>query len=447
MTRTPTRLLIVIGLLPAGALAQAPSRLPDFDRRTPVVIAVENVSPSVVNIRAQAQVRATPWNWGLFQRPTEEDPATGRMFADSSLGSGVVVHPDGFVVTNEHVTHGADRLIVKFQDGREAPATLVNANQDSDIALLRLDGKGPFPAAELGDSAKLMVGETTIALGNPFGLSSSATTGILSATGRSVRFQGRTVFDDFIQTSALINPGNSGGPLLDINGRVVGINVAIDSRGQGIGFAIPINRVKDVLADLVNPEILKLAWLGIEPATKDGQLVAARVAEDGPAAGQGVQAGDRILAVENRPVLSAFEFNVALLRAEAGTPVRIRLEGAGRAREVSIPLTPIPLSALVEGQNTVRVLGLECGDLTPKVVTALRLPSTVAGVVVLEVSEDGKGAALGLKPRDVIVQVGNAGIRDIRQLQTGLMRARRYGRSEIFVYREGEGLLKGVIEF
>jgi serine protease Do len=442
--RPMIRTLIAVAMVTGVLFGQRPSKLPDFDRRTPVVIAVENVGPAVVNIRAQARVQAQHMFWGLYQRPSEDDP----MYADASLGSGVVVHPDGYVITNEHVTHGADRVLVKFQDGREVPASPINASTDSDVALLKVDDPGPWPTAELGDSSNLLVGETAIALGNPFGLSSSATTGILSATGRSVRFQGREVFQDFLQTSALINPGNSGGPLLDINGRVIGINIAIDSRGQGIGFAIPINRVKEVMTDLVNPEIIKGAWIGFEPRLKGGRLVAVRLVEDGPGAHAGVQEGDAILAVDGRPVASPFEFHAALLRRDPNDTVAVTLDRRGRRSEARVRFEALPLGALAKTTNTLRVLGMECAEMTRAVAKTLRLPSSVTGPVVVEVERTGTAASIGLRPGDVIVQIGNAGIRNLQQLQMALGYARRWlGPVSIRIYREREGLMRGTIEW
>lgn len=435
------RPIIALALLIPCLWAQAPSKLPNLDRRTPVVLAVENVGPAVVNIRAQSRVRRQHLYFGLFLQEGEDS------LADSSMGSGVLVHPDGYVVTNEHVTHGAERLLVKFKDGQELPATVVNSNMDSDLAVLKIQANGPFPTAELGSSDQLLVGETVIALGNPFGLSSSATMGILSATGRSVRFQGRNVFEDFLQTSALINPGNSGGPLLDINGRVIGINVAIDSRGQGIGFAIPIDRVKNVITDLVDPEASKGLWTGILPGFSNGALVAAHVDLESPAQVGGIERGDLIIAVDGKPVRSPFEFQVALLRFDPATEVKLDLLRNGTKLERRMKLGEVPLSEVAKGTNTLRVLGMECADISTAISARLKLPSNVVGPVVLSVEPGTQANSVGLRPRDVIIQINSINVASLANMQMALRVARRSGGARISVWREGEGRMEGMIAF
>jgi serine protease Do len=438
------RLCIATCVLATVLLGQDPGG-PEFDRRTPIVLAVERVGPAVVNIRAQAQVRRPHMFSGLFMVPTEEDPVTGRMYQDSSLGSGVVVHPEGFVVTNEHVVHGADRVLIKFQSGREVPARTVNANADNDIAVLRIEAPGPFPSATLGSSSSLLVGETVIALGNPFGLSSSATTGILSAVGRPVAFRGRTVFEDFLQTSALINPGNSGGPLLDINGRVIGINTAIDSRGQGIGFAIPVNRVKEVMTELVDPELTRYETIGVHVDALDARVVVKSVDEGGPAARAGVRPGDVVLAVNDRPVQSPFDFNIRLLEVPSDQDLELRLERGRERLAARARLQPVPVEALVRGRAT--LLGMECGNPSEALAQRLRIRTDVQGPVVLRVDPGSAAASLGVRPGDVILQVGRLQVRTVEQLGYAIQRLRPRGGAPILVYREGEGTLQGTLAF
>ncbi len=437
---------LVLGLA-SLAQGQLPDRLPHFDRRTPVVVAVENVGPAVVNIRAQAQVsgRRRHAFSGLFMSPTEEDPVTGRMYQDQSLGSGVVVHPDGFVVTNEHVVHGADRVLIKFQSGREVAATIVNSNQDNDVAVLHIEEAGPFPSAILGTSSDLLVGETVIALGNPFGLSSSATTGILSATGRPVAFRGKTVFEDFLQTSALINPGNSGGPLLDVNGRIIGINTAIDSRGQGIGFAIPINRVKEVMTELVDPALTRQATLGFEVERRGDQLVASKVQAGGPAAEAGVKEGDRVITVEGTPVSSPFEYNLQLLRRKPGDAITLLVDRGGQQIDTKVEFRPVPLTALTRGST--KLLGMEIAEYSEPLASRLELASGVVGPIVLSVDPQGSAAAVGLKAGDIVLQLDRLRLSTVAHLQMAVQRYRAFGGARIQIYREGEGALNGTIAF
>src|SRR5260221_2448215 len=234
-------------------------------RRTPVVLVAHSVLPSVVNIQTGATIRRR-----------ETDPFSGPVgffggqegaYTSQALGSGFVWSADGIIVTNNHVIEGASRITVNLQDGTQVPARLIGVDPDSDLAVLRIEAKNLSPAA-VGISSDLMIGETVVAVGNPFGLSGTVTTGVVSAFGRSVpsKEAGRT-FTDFIQTDASINPGNSGGPLLNIEGKVIGINVAIYAEGKGIGFAIPVDRAKKVIQDLLRYGQVHSAWIGAVTAT------------------------------------------------------------------------------------------------------------------------------------------------------------------------------------
>lgn len=434
------RRIALLGLLLAGGLsAPLPCQNPgtgEFDRRTPVVRAVEKVGPSVVNIRTQGQVHLR--RAGFFQRFEEVQPH----LADRSLGSGVIIHPSGYAVTNEHVVRGADRILVALKDGRTLGARLINTNVDSDLAVLKIDGPGPFPVAELGDSDHLYPGETTIALGNPFGLDSSVTAGVLSGIGRSVRFRGREVFSDFLQTSAIINPGNSGGPLLDINGRVIGINVAIDNRGPGIGYAIPVNRVKTVTTGLLDPEITKHAWLGFQAKPAEGGLVVHSLVESSPASEAGLKVGDRIVAVSGKPVRTPLDLNVVLQEAEPDQTVAVRIVRENRDREVDIPFRAIPLADLLRGDR-VRLFGISAANLTEAAANRLHLPEQIQGPIVLDV-ESGSGAEqIGVKPGDVIVQIEAVTVPDVEQMARVLNFYRQRGSARIKIYREPAGLLEG----
>jgi serine protease Do len=234
-------------------------------RRTPVVVVAHNVLPSVVNIQTEATIRrrVDPFfdPFGFFGGGRD------RSYTSQSLGSGFVWSSDGIIVTNNHVVEGASTITVNFNDGTRLAAKLIGVDPDSDLAVLRVEGK-KLAAAPIGTSSDLMIGETVIAVGNPFGLSGTVTTGVLSALGRSVpsEAQGRT-YTDFLQTDASINPGNSGGPLLNIEGKVIGINVAIYAQAQGIGFAIPVDRAKKVIQDLLQYGEVHAAWIGAVTAT------------------------------------------------------------------------------------------------------------------------------------------------------------------------------------
>jgi serine protease Do len=368
--------------------------------------------------------------------------AGNSQLAERSLGSGVIVHPNGYVITNEHVVRLADRIQVALKDGRVLEARPVNTNVDSDLAVIKLLGEGPFPVAQLGDSDQLLVGETMIALGNPFGLDSSVTSGILSGKGRSVPFRGRELFSDFLQTSAIINPGNSGGPLLDINGRLVGINVAIDNRGPGIGYAIPVNRVKAVMTDLLDPEVTRYAWLGFETKTVDGKLIAYRLVPNGPAEISGLRDGDQVLAIGNKTVTSAFELNVALQELSLDKPVPVLFRRGTAERTAAIPFQAMTLENLTRGDHT-ELYGVSVSNLTAAVAGKLHLPEQVQGSVVLKV-EPGSGAdQIGIKSGDVIVQVESVAVPNIQQLERVLGYYKQRGSVRIKVYREDQGMLEG----
>jgi serine protease Do len=246
--------------VPAGV---APAAADASVRRTPVVEIVERVAPAVVNISAEAIVRAPdPFFGDFFQRRRRVE----------SLGSGFVVRDNGVVVTNAHVIDGAARILVTTADGRELEAEVLGLDRDADIAVLKVEALG-LKAVELGDSSDLMIGETVVALGNPLGLSNSVTTGVLSARGRTVPAEsGARLFTDFLQTDAQINPGNSGGPLVNLAGEVIGINTAIIAGAEGIGFAIPANRARRIVDDLLRFGSLQPIWTGLRLVTLDREL-------------------------------------------------------------------------------------------------------------------------------------------------------------------------------
>src|SRR5436190_4157480 len=309
-------------------------------RRTPIVVVAHNVLPAVVNIQTESTIRRREVD--PFFDPFGMFGGRDRTYTSQALGSGFVWSSDGIIVTNNHVVEGASRITVNFQDGTQLPAKLIGVDPDSDVAVLRVEAKG-LAAAPVGASADLMIGESVIAVGNPFGLSGSVTTGVVSALGRSVpsKEEGRT-FTDFIQTDASINPGNSGGPLLNIEGRVIGINTAIIAQAQGIGFAIPVDRAKKVVQDLLRYGQVHSAWIGAVTATLTpeeakriglkpikGALVA-RVFGGSPAQAAGLKAGDVITTVAGRPVDSreAFSTFTATLPSGHVVDVTVNRDGA-----------------------------------------------------------------------------------------------------------------------
>ena len=387
-------------------------------RRTPVAVVAHAVLPTVVNIQTEATIRRRQVDpyfdpWGFFGQ-------RDRAYTSQSLGSGFIWSPDGIVVTNNHVVEGASRITVNLNDGTQIPARLIGVDPDSDLAVLRVDAKN-LPAAPIGTSADLMIGETVVAVGNPYGLSGTVTTGVVSALGRSVPSQeeGRT-FTDFIQTDASINPGNSGGPLLNIEGRVIGINVAIYAQAQGIGFAIPVDRAKKVIEDLLRYGAVHSAWIGAVTATLTPEearrldlraskgAIIARVFEESPAESAGLRAGDVITAVGGRPVDSRESFSTLTATLSAGQPVNITVMRGGSSRTVTVrPIDP-PSS-----------LGLRILEQ----IAGLRVADQSRRVVIDDVIRGSRGANIGLAPEDVIVGVNGAEVRSTGDLNAELIKA------------------------
>ncbi len=381
-------------------------------RRTPIVVVAHDVLPSVVNIQTEATIRRREIDpffdpFGIFG---------GGNRTYTSLGSGFVWSSDGIIVTNNHVVEGASRIGVIFNDGTQVPARLIGVDPDSDLAVLRIDAK-KLAAAPIGTSADLMIGETVVAVGNPFGLSGTVTTGVVSALGRSVpsKEAGRT-FTDFIQTDASINPGNSGGPLLNIEGKVVGINTAILGNAQGIGFAIPVDRARKVIQDLLRYGQVHSAWIGAVTATitpeeakrlsvraTRGAMVA-RIFGGSPAQAAGLRAGDVITAVGDKPVDSREAFSTFTATVPSGQPVQLTVMRAGAARSVSVrPVDPprdLGLRILWE------IAGLHVGN--------------SRGVVIDEVASGSRSANIGLAPGDYIVGVNGNEVRSVDELNAAL---------------------------
>jgi serine protease Do len=307
---------------------------------------VEKVSPAVVNISAESTVREADPFFGLF--------GPGQRRQAQSLGSGLIVDKNGVVVTNAHVIEGASRITVTLLDGREIEADLLGADRDADLAVLKVKATG-LPAVPLGTSSDLMIGETVVAIGNPFGLSNTLTTGVLSAVGRTVPSEsGERLFTDFLQTDAPINPGNSGGPLVNIEGTVVGINTAIISGASGIGFAIPADRARRIVDDLLRFGELRPLWTGArllsvspELAQRSGLPVRRgalvfKVYPDSPATKAGLQENDVLVAVNGHPIVAREDVSTALYTAGVGSPVTLDVRRGDRTLTVTLRTVPPP---------------------------------------------------------------------------------------------------------
>jgi serine protease Do len=378
-------------------------------------VVAHNVLPSVVNIQTEATIQRRSVDpffdpFGMFGP---------RSYTSQSLGSGFVWSSDGVIVTNNHVVEGASRITVNLNDGTQLAAKLIGVDPDSDVAVLRVDAKN-LTAAPIGTSSDLMIGESVVAVGNPFGLSGTVTTGVVSALGRSVpsQEQGRT-FTDFIQTDASINPGNSGGPLLNIEGKVIGINVAIYQNAQGIGFAIPVDRARKVIQDLLRYGEVHAAWIGAVTATltpeeakrlghstQRGALVA-RVFPGSPAEQAGLKAGDVITAVAGRAVDSREAFSTYTATLASGQPIELTVGRNGTSRKVQ-----------VRPQDPPSNLGLRILE----EISGLRVADERRAVVIDEVVSGSRAAEIGLQAGDVVVAVNGTEIASTRDLNSELIR-------------------------
>jgi serine protease Do len=408
-----------------------------FLRRTATVEVVERAGPAVLNITTEQRVAARPF------QPFAGDPFFERFFQDffeprlpqrtQSLGSGVVIDEEGHVLTNEHVIARADVIRVTLADGREFAASLVGADPNNDLAVLRIEADESLPWVPPGTSEGLMVGEPVIAIGNPFGLSNTVTNGVLSAVNRSVRSGDDRVFHGFLQTDASINPGNSGGPLLTATGELVGINTAIYRDAQGIGFAIPIDVAKRVVRELIERGEVAPVWLGIDfqdlrpeiaemlglPPHLAGALVN-RVREDGPAARSDLRRGDVVMKVDSTPVRSARELFEILERTTSGQELRLGVFRAGEERVVRVRTAEIPPEQLVELAE--RLLGMK---LRPE-----------AGALVVESVRPGSGAErIGIAPGDLVLGINGRPTDSLDALRRATLDLRGRSRALVVVQR------------
>ncbi len=402
---------------PRQTVAQIPASV-SAARRTPVVVVAHNTLPVVVNIQTEGTMRQRQSD--PFLDPFGIFGGRDRVYQSQSLGSGFIWSRDGIIVTNAHVVEGASRITVNFHDGTQLAAKLVGVDADSDLAVLRVEAKNLNPAP-IGMSSDLMIGETVVAVGNPFGLSGSVTTGVVSALGRSVPSQeaGRT-FTDFIQTDASINPGNSGGPLLNIEGKVIGINTAIYAQAQGIGFAIPVDRAKKVVEDLMRYGEVHSAWIGAVTATitpEEARRTGARASRGAaivrvfpgsPAEAAGLRRGDVITAVGGRTVESREQFSTAIATVGAGDSVKVTIVRDGMARELTIRATDAPRGA---GLTILEeVAGIQVTDRNDSVTISSVAPGTRAD-------------RIGLQPGDVIVAIDGVEVRTKQALSDAMMRS------------------------
>ena len=411
----------------AMAMNEANAAAKESLRRSAIVVAVEKVSPAVVNISTTVTERVSPFfPFGGDEFFKDFFPEMfSREYKHTSLGSGVIIDGEkGYIVTNHHVVARATEIKVITSNQKEYKGRSLGSDPRSDLAVIKIDAKEKLPEAKLGNSEDLMIGETVIAIGNPFGLTHTVTTGVVSAIDRSVRAEDR-IYRHFIQTDASINPGNSGGPLLNIDGDVIGINTAIYQKAQGIGFAIPVNKAKRIVKELLRAGEVQPPWLGLDlqeltPELKrhfelpggSGGVLVSDVYEKGPAERAGVKRGDIVLALGRAVVASLSDYQDAL--AEFTTGDRITLKLFRRGKELSIPLQPASFPPELALETIYRRLGIKVGE-GRKANAQHR-----SGLSVEEVKQDSEAARIGLRPGDLIAQVNEVAVTHLEDFKKAI---------------------------
>ena len=390
----------------------------------------EKLSPTVVNIQTE---RATTPSGRSPDELLEEffgRRGRGRRYRPESTGSGFILSQDGYVATNHHVVEGADRIMAILADGTELEGVLVGADPKTDLALIKLETDKPLPAAPLGDSDRIRVGDWVMAIGNPFGLDHTVTVGILSAKGRNIN---AGPYDDFLQTDASINPGNSGGPLIDIRGRVIRINTAINAAGQGIGFAIPINMVKDLLPQLRTRGSVTRGWLGVQIQkvtpelaetfgldAPEGALVS-QVFEGSPADRAKLEHGDVIVEFNGKTIESYDDLPRRVAATPPGSEVTIVVVRDGKRRKLRATLEEMEQPEIRPASLPSRTSewGFDVEELSDDVRAGLGLEGDERGVLVTDIDPDSP-VADSLRRGDVILEANHEPIRDIGDLERQL---------------------------
>jgi Do/DeqQ family serine protease len=436
-------MLIWLFLLCHGAPAST------YDRRTPVVQAVHLVGAAVVNISSEYQTRAS-------RQPFRLDPFFDNFFRDffearpqkrTSLGSGVIIDGRrGYILTNAHVIEKGAVIKVLLRDEREFEGRIVGVDADSDLAVLQIQSDAELPAVPMGNSDDLMIGEAVIAIGNPFGFSHTVTTGVISALDRSIRTDDR-VFHNFIQTDASINPGNSGGPLLNINGELIGINTAIYAKAQGIGFAIPIDKAKRIVTDLIQYGHVVQAWIGLRVQDADPRLaqyldlgervgaVVTQIEDQSPAEAAGVKPGDLLMRIDRTKLESSSDYEAAIRALAAGDTVEVLLWRNAEQKKITIKTAAYPLERAPE--LAFKRMGIKVAELD----TTNRQRYTVVaeqGVVIVGLRPESYPARIGVATGDVLREIDGQTIARTDDFYDAVIKARRKSAVVILLQRQDQ---------
>ena len=417
----------------------------------------EKLSPSVVNIQVErsAETRGGGPEDLLEEFFGRRQQRPRKRFRSEASGSGFVISDEGYIVTNNHVVESADEINVLFRDGTKKPAEVIGRDPKTDLALIKVEAGDDVVAAPLGDSDKVRVGEWLMAIGNPFGLEHTVTVGILSARERNIN---AGPYDEFLQTDASINPGNSGGPLIDMSGRVIGINTAINAAGQGIGFAIPINMAKALLPQLRETGGVTRGWLGVSiqrvtpPIAKsldlddDRGALVSQVFDDSPAEHAKLKSRDVIVEFNGADIKEVDDLPRKVAATPPGSDVEIVVVRDGKRKKLTARLETMQDEKKIElaSRETPSFdWGFSAQGLDPELSEQLGLSATERGVVVTDVDPEGAAAAAGLRRRDVIIEANRKPTPSVEDLEKALdvddERA-------LLLVRRGEGTMFVAIE-
>jgi serine protease Do len=426
-----------------------------------------DAKPSVVNIRTVTTVKGggkvfrhffgAPPNgqknpfeefWGPFQ-----DNQPQRDFKQRSLGSGFIIDKEGYIVTNNHVVENADQIKVKLANEKEFDAEIVGRDPKTDLALIKISANTDLSPIRMGDSDKAIVGNWVVAIGSPFGLEQTVTAGIVSAKGRIIGFG---PYEDFLQTDASINPGNSGGPLINMQGEVVGINTAIVASGQGIGFAIPINMAKDIIAQLKSSGEVTRGWLGVGiqdlsaelkqyyGVEGNGGVLITQVFEGDPAERGGIKPNDIIVEIGGKTVTSARELSSIIANTEIGKKTTITFLRNGKQKSVQVELAKRDDDKMVAkgpSEESNDDIGIQLMELSDESAGRFGFDADEKGALVVGIKPGGKAESAGIRPGDLIKEVNHERITSVREYTNQVKKIDDGDEVQLLIRRAREGFV------
>lgn len=400
------------------------------NRRTPVVEAVEKAIPAVVNIGTERMVRRVYSDPRMRQRGDMLDLLLRDMFGTPppppdyrmkhSLGSGVIISSDGYILTNFHVIERASRIRVMLSNEETYEARVLAGDEVNDLALIKIDTETPLPAAKFAEDDDLMLGETVITLGNPFGLAHTVTVGVLSAKNREARYNGQVLYRDILQTDAAVNPGSSGGPLLNIDGEVIGINVAVYQDAQNIGFAMPVKRAKALLTRWMTPRLIHNIWPGFDLEEIEDKIIIRRIDHQSDAFEKGLRNGHFVESVEGAHANNLYEINRKLLTREVGDTITMSVNKDGILDTVTLTISAVPKPS---GERLARdLLGLvfDCSEKAAEITARYR-----SCLLIKEVIAGSPADKAGLRPNMMVSTINGKELITIDDVGMTLERVNR----------------------